>query len=758
MRLLAGSGLFDKKWYRSKYPDAAAAGVDPIEHYWKHGAAKGYDPSPAFDTLWYLETNRDVAQVGVNPLYHYIKFGRREGRTPTPAAGVMTTPADTGTVVPASDPLPQTLNAPTEREQIQSLLRASDPSIAHVIDINADAWAAIIERKSKTDEPLTVVVTHNEINNAHGTGVLVQRMFGDLESVLTIRPWSSFGNKDQIGFANLWLGNKMLTDQQLYRLFSFLLAGQKARCVVVVPYDELDLRVALRVSEILSAPLVPYIMDDNNVIGRRISDRTMQQAVQNAAVRFVISAEMRQAYEGKFGQKFFVLPPLVPPRFLDVPVRPRSSAERGIIIGNIWAQEWLDELLRILEEAELTVDWICNTSNPRWLTFDRNEIARRGLNLVDPMPEEQLVERIRRSPFCILPTDSGVRDPSAKAIARLSLPSRVVLIVAAGQVPVIVVGDNDSAAVRFVHRFGVGVGVPYESGALKAAIENSLEPVARAAMRANASNISRAFSSEGIEDWLFRSVIVGQAIDDRFDSLFTTEPGDIAFYVDRPCPPEIGRNMTELFRALRRLKDRGFSPDFVVDAGASNGIWSHTVAALYPKARFVLVEPLFDRYKSRSGLPMIERRANFEPVQAALLDNEGEISIQVSGDIYNSSTMAVRLTGVEDVVTVPVTTLDRLAADRRLSGRGLVKIDVQFAEHLVLDGGRELLANQVDAVVIEMTLRREHPDALTFLEICEKMKGLGFDYDDDAGEWRSPIDGRLEQKDVIFVRRDACFA
>jgi len=280
----------------------------------------------------------------------------------------------------------------------------------------------------------------------------------------------------------------------------------------------------------------------------------------------------------------------------------------------------------------------------------------------------------------------------------------------------------------------------------------------RASMRGNAANIAQCFSSDGIVDWLFDSIRTGQAIDDRFDALLSTAPGDLAYFVERPCPVTVDHGRRDTYRALRRLKTRGFHPDFVIDAGASNGVWAHAVALLFPRARFLLVEPLFGKYKARSGVPLIEAHSNFEVAESALLDREGEIEMQVSGDIFNSSAMGVRLTGVDETIAVPVTTLDTLARERSLAGCGLLKIDVQYAEHLVLDGAKELLRAQIDAVIVETTLRREHPDALTFLEICEKMRDLGFDYEDDAGEWRSPIDGQLEQKDVLFIRHHSPFA
>ena len=77
---IAQSGLFDREWYLRKYPYIASAGMDPIEHYLRHGAAEGRDPSPDFSTWGYLETYPDVAAHRVNPFLHYVTVGRSEGR------------------------------------------------------------------------------------------------------------------------------------------------------------------------------------------------------------------------------------------------------------------------------------------------------------------------------------------------------------------------------------------------------------------------------------------------------------------------------------------------------------------------------------------------------------------------------------------------------------------------------------------------------------------------------------------------------
>jgi glycosyltransferase involved in cell wall biosynthesis len=79
-RLVARSGKFDAAWYLNTYPDIAATGANPLEHYLNHGVAEGRNPSADFDTEAYLRRNPDVARLGLNPLVHYVTAGVAEGR------------------------------------------------------------------------------------------------------------------------------------------------------------------------------------------------------------------------------------------------------------------------------------------------------------------------------------------------------------------------------------------------------------------------------------------------------------------------------------------------------------------------------------------------------------------------------------------------------------------------------------------------------------------------------------------------------
>lgn len=71
---------FDADYYRSRYPDIAHAGLDPLRHFADHGWREGRDPARWFSISRYLDAHADVAASGMNPFIHYLRWGRAEGR------------------------------------------------------------------------------------------------------------------------------------------------------------------------------------------------------------------------------------------------------------------------------------------------------------------------------------------------------------------------------------------------------------------------------------------------------------------------------------------------------------------------------------------------------------------------------------------------------------------------------------------------------------------------------------------------------
>lgn len=79
-RMIRGSRHMQPKWYLRTYPDVAALGMDPVEHYLRYGAAMGRSPGASFDAGFYRARYPDVAASGLDPLTHYLRIGAAEGR------------------------------------------------------------------------------------------------------------------------------------------------------------------------------------------------------------------------------------------------------------------------------------------------------------------------------------------------------------------------------------------------------------------------------------------------------------------------------------------------------------------------------------------------------------------------------------------------------------------------------------------------------------------------------------------------------
>jgi FkbM family methyltransferase len=254
---------------------------------------------------------------------------------------------------------------------------------------------------------------------------------------------------------------------------------------------------------------------------------------------------------------------------------------------------------------------------------------------------------------------------------------------------------------------------------------------------------------KGLTDWIWKSIDAGAPIDDRFEQLFADVRNQLTPYVDPPPPADIHWEMQPHFQALYRLRASGHKPDFVVDVGASTGYWSHIAQKIFPSSHYFLIEPLLEKYLKAEGT-IYRLHPEFVKIEAAAGNVAGELEMNVSPDLYGSSFFDARVSS-DRPVRVRVRTLDEIALTERIQGRGLLKIDVQFSEHLVIEGGIEFL-KRVDFIFLEVSLKRLVPACKTFIEIANQLHGLGFEYREYAGTWRDPGTGELLQQDAIFAR------
>ena len=211
--------------------------------------------------------------------------------------------------------------------------------------------------------------------------------------------------------------------------------------------------------------------------------------------------------------------------------------------------------------------------------------------------------------------------------------------------------------------------------------------------------------------------------------------------------------------ATRRFLDDHLSPgDLLVDVGAHWGIYALSAATRWPGEVQVLAieaSPLnveqLRRWVAHNGL---EER--IEVVAAGAADREGFASVAPQ------STMGHHLTHLGDAATggegwrIPVTTLDRLLADRPplQQRRTFVKIDVEGLEPEVVQGADGLLrSGRVAALIFEKGRNYNTPEGRARLvELCRRLRELGFSL------WRLPHENMGGPLVPLAMTHDLCNA
>ncbi|WP_293136591.1 hypothetical protein [Okeania sp. SIO3I5] len=373
--------------------------------------------------------------------------------------------------------------------------------------------------------PNNIIVTHIEVNNRHGTGILIKRMFEDSSNIFAIRSRNQYDGKQDFGQVATVCECYGMSRYAIFCKVAKLLEGIHPERVLCIPYFVEDFYIALAVQALFGIKLCTYIMDDQNIYAKEISDELMQEVLEVSTLRLAISSEMRDAYENKYGLKFWLLPAVVPSHLL---VKSRKlinsdsnstlKSNTGILVGNIWGQTWLDRLQETLRYTPVTIDWYVNIRKT-WLKFDEQELEKVGLIPHDVVPEEQLVKLLCQYPFSILPTGINDEKVDRPEIAKLSLPSKIPFIAATSGTPIIVLGSRDTVAARFVEYFEIGVVCNYNSDDFYKAVTLVSDEKNQMRMRENGMKLGNSLSAKGMDKWIWESLEVGKACDLRFEDL-----------------------------------------------------------------------------------------------------------------------------------------------------------------------------------------------------------------------------------------------
>ncbi len=221
-----------------------------------------------------------------------------------------------------------------------------------------------------------------------------------------------------------------------------------------------------------------------------------------------------------------------------------------------------------------------------------------------------------------------------------------------------------------------------------------------------------------------------------------------------PGPTErkkITRSFPEFFAHVKKLD---FDPSVCIDVGAASG--TSSIYGAFPNAFHIAFEPLED---FQPALRRTLKPYRHEIYQLALMEHSKEQKIlRQKNNLYTSSLMHTRHENTEEnLLTVPVKTLDEVMVNHSIEGEYLIKTDCQGADLFVLQGGKETLKNAEIVIVETSFFRFWGPHQPDFARIVRFMHVNGFAvYDILEGMFR-PHDNALGQVDLVFAKQKGRF-
>ena len=368
-----------------------------------------------------------------------------------------------------------------------------------------------------------VIINAVEINDKHGVGILLKRIFRDKSRIFSIRSRNLYGGNCAFGKYDYLLGGIGLSRTEIFDRIKKALIQHTVKRVLCIPYHSEEILAALAVRELFGAEICTYLMDDQNVLTTSIPDRLMAELLDKSVLRLAISPEMRDVYTAKYRMPIYFVPPVIPSALVEyqtlkIELDPEQTS-LGAIFGNIWSPRWLNLLRVMTRETGYKIDWYGNTGTD-WYFRDRSKLSDDGIIERGFLPTEaEVVDVLYNYAYVVVPSGTLDWRDDNLATSWLSLPSRIPFILATTNIPIIVLGNPNTAAARFVIRCGIGTVADYTSESFQAAVTHITKESVQDSMKANAARIAPQFVNEHMDEWIWQSLVLGKPIDDRFELL-----------------------------------------------------------------------------------------------------------------------------------------------------------------------------------------------------------------------------------------------
>ena len=328
------------------------------------------------------------------------------------------------------------------------------------------------------------IVTAVELNDQHGTGIFVRNLLDDPSEVHVFCSKLIYGGAER--------HFRIPEDASLDSVTLQLIRNQPVDKILCVPYFPNEFRFAVKLKEKTGAPLCTFFRDDQNIFCNEVSSSDVQQLIDHSDLVLAISPEMAEAYSRKYNREVLFFPPFITPRAPLIKSRWKFSKSeetgRGVMIGNIWSQKRFTQILNLLGETGVSIDWYGHGGRAPWLEGNSVEWAKKGLKYHGWLEEGDLIQKLVEYPFILLPSGEMDESDDKLSFSKLSLPSRLIFLNARVGVPVLVLGHPETAAARFVRRWGTGISSPSRPGPFLEAMSQLHDSKFRDPLLANLEN------------------------------------------------------------------------------------------------------------------------------------------------------------------------------------------------------------------------------------------------------------------------------
>lgn len=194
--------------------------------------------------------------------------------------------------------------------------------------------------------------------------------------------------------------------------------------------------------------------------------------------------------------------------------------------------------------------------------------------------------------------------------------------------------------------------------------------------------------------------------------------------------------------------------NYVLDIGAYRGDFTETVKSVFPNA-IVRQFEADDRqlpYLQNNAIIALLGDETKDDINFYTLDDD---KITTGSSIYKEMTSHY-MDSTTVILKKSMTTIDSLNEQYNFFGDwenfGLVKIDTQGSELLILDGAKKFLSSMKPKyILLECSILQYNSGAPLFHEVCDKMHQLGYSTN-DVFDLSYNEHHQLLQMDVLFKR------